>query len=79
MRSDNPPCVRFVKLLDVRFASSITFLYLCSDETKMNSETGLYELLELKNISGISMDKENKIILYQDDNEITRVALRFAD
>ena len=25
------------------------------------------------------MDKENKIILYQDDNEITRVAVRFAD
>jgi putative transcriptional regulator len=25
------------------------------------------------------MDTENKIILYQDDNEITRVAVRFAD
>lgn len=43
------PCVRFVKLLDVRFASSITFLYLCSDETKMDSKTGIHEFLELKN------------------------------
>ena len=44
MRGDNPPCVRFVKLLDVRFASSTTFLYLCSDETKMDSETRIHEL-----------------------------------
>ncbi len=25
------------------------------------------------------MNEENKIILYQDDNEITRVSVRFAD
>ena len=25
------------------------------------------------------MNKENNIILYQDDNEITRVSVRFAD
>ena len=25
------------------------------------------------------MSEENKIILYQDDNEITRVSVRFAD
>ena len=25
------------------------------------------------------MDKEKKIILYQDDNEITRVSVRFTD
>ena len=25
------------------------------------------------------MEEENKIILYQDDNEITRVSVRFAD
>ena len=25
------------------------------------------------------MDKENNIILYQDDNEITRISVRFAD
>jgi hypothetical protein len=25
------------------------------------------------------MSKENQIILYQDDNEITRVSVRFAD
>lgn len=25
------------------------------------------------------MEKENKIILYQDDDEITRVSVRFAD
>ena len=25
------------------------------------------------------MNKENQIILYQDDNEITRVSVRFAD
>ena len=25
------------------------------------------------------MKEENKIILYQDDNEITRVSVRFAD
>ena len=25
------------------------------------------------------MNDENKIILYQDDNEITRVSVRFAD
>ena len=25
------------------------------------------------------MNKENKIILYQDDDEITRVSVRFAD
>ncbi len=26
-----------------------------------------------------SMNEENKIILYQDDNEITRVSVRFSD
>ena len=25
------------------------------------------------------MDKENNILLYQDDNEITRISVRFAD
>ena len=25
------------------------------------------------------MDKENNITLYQDDNEITRISVRFAD
>ena len=25
------------------------------------------------------MDKENNLILYQDDNEITRISVRFAD
>lgn len=25
------------------------------------------------------MNKENKIILYQDDNEVTRMSVRFAD
>lgn len=27
----------------------------------------------------VVMDKENNIILYQDDNEITRISVRFAD
>ena len=27
----------------------------------------------------MTMKEENKIILYQDDNEITRVSVRFAD
>jgi len=34
---------------------------------------------EINHIHDIRMNEENKIILYQDDNEITRVSVRFAD
>ena len=33
-------------------------------------------MIELENVI---MNEDNKIILYQDDNEITRVSVRFAD
>lgn len=34
---------------------------------------------EINHFHKVKMDEENKIILYQDDDEITRVSVRFAD
>ena len=43
------------------------------------SESITYKITTFAAENPITMDNQNQIILYQDDNDITRVSVRFAD
>jgi hypothetical protein len=51
--------------------------YDCHDPFFMDLKSKAHHLLMKYN--SLPMNKENQIILYQDNNDITRVSVRFAD
>ena len=46
---------------------------------KLKKKSILIALVTFKEKKNKPMNKENQIILYQDNNDITRVSVRFAD